>query len=895
MTTIKLSSIDIRIFPQSSTPVATAAQLMLDWFFQKTGLEISSQTVDSEGESIDEERFHILIGTLDQPAMCALVDEWGLPLKIRLDGYVMALRENHLLIYSQVPRGVVYACGYEWPRLATMQGDELELDFDVILREPQDALRGWNGSADCLDFWPQAAAKYRGNLAWMDAPITGEALLSAMPELQPYLDPHLQEIRQRQAETDKGVTLARSYGLETFGGGLSDNAGLWHLPDYIYDGLIQMHPETIATSFQAGSEWPPFEWQDRSQLCYCSPATRQLFSAIVDDFMEAHPNLDGLCLSLGYDLYPFGCGCELCRDMSYHDRFRDQVQLVYDVVVSKFHKKLWLWTWVTGGSSAIPGYDHYYGWVKDFAQANPENVILTSFATEGDFNLTHRPNPVIGRRGPKDLGAVLLWPEYRGDGVVPSWLVDWMANALPALRAQGASGFMGVDTRPEKRVKDVVQAGEYYALSEFSWYPEKSAEQVAIEYCREVFGEQAAPLVAAALRKSGEVIGNMLYLPTGQRFSGHSHIENDLRIMWDVYTLYDSAPFFLSEEQRQQIIQSGPPYFPKIEAASSGLALTDENIAAILHAKDQAVLEAGWMLAQIDQARSFLEPANYEQLHSRIDWLVNYARLFRGLAHAFFFLRRGQIADASQVRSGAEEMATALDLLPQTGLPLPYDIFGHFGNYPWMINPPHALIQDLLATGELMAAGIARHPVGILGCEEAAAALDSLYIPYQRCTGFEDDLDHFSVIVVGSGFTANLLKDGDKLAAYIKSGGGVLLYNPTENWEALPLAWLPGKVQVWMCNHPAVRVTQPAHPIVYGYQDLSAQPIKRFEATSAGARGVLRHAPFIKSFVAVSDDWRTLTFPPVLAETAWGQGRLVIDLIPENRTILLRSLAYLAN
>jgi hypothetical protein len=886
---------DIRIFSPSSTPVATAAHLLSEWLHQKASLVIATTTVDSKMEITEDNRFHIIIGTLDQSWMCALVEEWGLPMKIRLDGYVLALRKNQLLIYSQVPRGVVYACGYEWPRLATMQGDELGLDFEVILREPQDALRGWNGSADCLDFWPQAAAKYRGNLAWMDAPITGEALLSALPELQPYLDPHLEEIHQRQAETDQGVTLARSYGLETFGGGLSDNAGLWHLPDYIYEGLIQTHPEAISTSFQAGSEWPPFEWQDRSQLCFSSPVTRQLFSAIVDDFMQAHPDLDGLCLSLGYDLYPFGCGCELCRGVSYHDRFRDQVQLVHDVVVTKFRKKLWLWTWVTGGSSAIPGYDHYYGWVKDFAQANHENVILTSFATEGDFNLTHRPNPVIGRRGPQDLGAVLLWPEYRGDGVVPSWLVDWMATALPALRAQGASGFMGVDTDPEKRVKDVVQAGEYYALGEFSWYPEKSAEQVATEYCRDVFGARAAPLVQAALRKSGEVIANTLYLPTGQRFSGHSHIENDLRVMWDVYTLYDSAPFFLSEEQRQQIIRSGPPYFPKIELASPGLANTDQNIAVILRAKDQAVSDARWMLAQIDLARSFLEPAHYEQLSTRIDWLVNYARLFRGLARAFSFLRRGQSTDASQVRAGAEEMAAALDLLPQTGLPLPYDIFGHFGNYPWMINPPHALIQDLLAAGELLAGGIAQRPIGVFGCEEAAAALDSLYLPYERCTSFENDLHRFSVIVIGSGFSANLLEDGEKVAAYIQSGGGMLLYNSSENWQALPLAWLPGKVQVWMCNHPAARVSQPAHPIVYGYKELSAQPIKRFEATSAGARGVLRHAPFIKSFVAVSDEWRTLTFPPVLAETTWGHGRLVIDLIPENRTILLRCLAYLVN
>jgi hypothetical protein len=131
------------------------------------------------------------------------------------------------------------------------------------------------------------------------------------------------------------------------------------------------------------------------------------------------------------------------------------------------------------------------------------------------------------------------------------------------------------------------------------------------------------------------------------------------------------------------------------------------------------------------------------------------------------------------------------------------------------------------------------------------------------------------------------------VANYVQKGGKLLFYNPTENWEALPTDWLPGEVQSWVCNHPSVRVTQPEHPIVRGYQQLKAEPITRFTPSSAGDPEAARYSPFIKSFVAVSSDWKTLTFPPVLAEATWGKGRIVIDLIPENRTILLRALAYL--
>ncbi len=233
-------------------------------------------------------------------------------------------------------------------------------------------------------------------------------------------------------------------------------------------------------------------------------------------------------MGVGYDGYPLGCGCERCQDYAYYDRFRDQVNWVYEVAVQKHHKKLWLWTWVCGTNSVLPGYEHYYGWVKEFAEANPKSVYISSFATEADFLITHRPNPVIGSRGPNDMGMVLLWPEYRGDGVVPAWLLNWMETNLPLLRLQGACGFAGTDTISSKREQDLIQSAENYALSEMMWDHSVTAEQAALEYCERKFGPQAAALIAPALLQSGSAITKTLFLPDGIRFSGHSHIENDL-------------------------------------------------------------------------------------------------------------------------------------------------------------------------------------------------------------------------------------------------------------------------------------------------------------------------------------------------------------------------------
>lgn len=886
MKTVNVHSIEIQADPYSPAPVLTAVHHLREWLRQKTGVEISVGPIINPGDG----RFPIIVGVLEQPEIRDLVKEYELPATVCSDGYVLAQQDGCLLIYSQAPRGVVYACGYELPRRAIFHGPYIDLDFNQIIEEPTDDLRGWCSWGRDYSFIPHAVMKYRLNMAWMECNATGEALLPGDPGLQPYIITKKEEITQNRIATDKAIALAKSYGVEAFIGSLN---AFWALPDYLFEGFIQAYPETIATSYRGGSEWPPYEWQDRPQLCPSNSTTRRLYASIVEEFLTAHSQADGIVLGVGYDGYPLGCGCKKCQDYTYADRFRDQIMLVYDIAVQKYGKKLWIWTWVVGGASSIPGYHHYYGWVKDFAETNPESVILTSFATEGDFNITHRLNPVIGTRGPQDMGSVLIWPEYRGDGSVPAWLVDWMATSFPAYRAQGARGFLATDLRPHQREKDLIQGAEFYAFGELTWNGRKTAGQVALEYCRDKFGEQAAPIIAPALRKSSEVIAKTLYLPTGPRFSGHSHIENDLRVMWDVYTLYDSAPFFLTDEQRRDIFQAGPPYQPKIEQALPGLAITSENIGRIIQDKDSAVASASWMIAQVELARPYLNPDIYEQLLTRFEWLMNYARLFRGLARAFFHLRLANPADGMQVIAGAEEMAAAMNMLPQTGLPLPFDIDPQFGGYPWMVTPPGELINSLKAAGELLSNGVLNKPIAVLGCEEAAAAFDSIYLPYERLLDLQANFSGYSAVVVGLALMKELDRHGSNLATYIQEGGKALLYNPTENWECLPVQWLPGQVQSWVCNHPDVMVIQPGHPVLSGYVKLKAEPITRFQATSAQVLEAARSSPFIKSFVVVSNDWTALTHPTALAETIWGKGCLMIDLIPENRTILLRSLAYL--
>ncbi len=187
------------------------------------------------------------------------------------DGYALALRPDALYIYSAQPRGVVYGCGYELPKVTTFSGDEVTFDLgaaDFLLQAPADRLRAWCNWKVDHDFLHLAAPKYRLNTIWMDASVTSEVLLPGDAALQPFIQPQASAINRLRLETDKAVAIAKSYGLETFIGGLN---GIFVVPQYLYNGIIQAHPEMLARGFRGGSPYPPYEWQDRPVFCPSHP------------------------------------------------------------------------------------------------------------------------------------------------------------------------------------------------------------------------------------------------------------------------------------------------------------------------------------------------------------------------------------------------------------------------------------------------------------------------------------------------------------------------------------------------------------------------------------------------------------------------------------------------
>lgn len=96
-----------------------------------------------------------------------------------------------------------------------------------------------------------------------------------------------------------------------------------------------------------------------------------------------------------------------------------------------------------------------------------------------------------------------------------------------------------------------------------------------------------------------------------------------------------------------------------------------------------------------------------------------------------------------------------------------------------------------------------------------------------------------------------------------------------------------------MCQYFKAKVIERAHPILTGYRDIGPTPINYFGSTSAYMEGEAGFTPGLHQYGAADAGWSVLTYPGMIFERRVGKGTLMIDLITQNRTVYLRTLAYL--
>jgi len=942
-------------------PAVTAGELLEEWLDAGTiegetlvGLRPARPGAGETGDAGSSgaaggAEWTVLIGTLDQHEVADAVESAGLPTDVEHDGYAFGWSNGSLVVYANLARGLVYAVAWELPRRATLAPHEVLLPRETVVTSPTDRIRAfryWTTGGE--DFVPHAALRFRLNRIWIASHPLLESSYEHAPALAGFAERHAAEREELRRDTERAIDLAHRYGLEIYVGG---SYQLWHLPDDLYADLVAAHPDLLeGLHYEPSSPWPPAPWMDRPTLCICNPLVRKLYAGVVDEFLSIHPDADGYGSGFGYDGYPFAASCPKCREWSYHDRMRSQADLLYDVAVARHGRKLAFWTWAGGPLLAIPGYDYYYGWLADYVQRDPDNIMPAIFAVNGDFNPVYPLNPHVGSRGPNDCALLLTWHDYRGDSVVPAWLATWMADSLPRLREQGAAGFFAMEAWPDRRITDPVHRAELAFFGMLTWDGSRTAQDVARQYCAELLAgapENASRRLADALVQSGDIVDRALFDPDGIRLARHCEIDEDMRMLWDVSVLMDSGPFFLDEEAKARVAAHPDGIMTGMEEELAHLT-SPESIRATLALRDRAVAEAEGVLATVralvDEAHEQrpgdegIPPswvATLARIEERCRWLVDYTALLRGYTRALLTLKRlragahhdtgGTLAapnrDASDVladeivdpagtlRAAAEEMAAAFARLPDAATIADRGVFPYWSsNGPWHLPQADELFSSVRTVADIVerlgrgasntsssgppspGAAVARS-IAVLGDPWAADYLESLFVPFTRVVdvaGLVADRSDAGaggardVMILGSDGVRVAARDPEPILQRVRDGALLLVHLATPD-APLTLDWLPGGLGLYLFSADSVVVADPLHPITAGLREVRSKPVP--------IRGKERPPQAIRAYAGAAAPWHPLTYPAVLLECELGKGRIIANLVPENRGLFLRCVA----
>jgi hypothetical protein len=598
----------------------------------------------------------------------------------------------------------------------------------------------------------------------------------------------------------------------------------------------------------------------------------QLWQAAVEEFLTAHSELDGLVLAF-YDGNPIGCGCADCADYSYGSRYRDAVMRTNEVV-ERHGKKLIVFDWLPGALSARPGYASFWDASREYIDAHP-NITMASWETAGDFCMGHPPNPEIGRYR-NQIAGFQLWPEYRGWGKVPDWMVRHMADRVRHFKPKRLQGYFAVEGNLDDRINSV----NFHAYGELCWNPDAEPSAIERAYCEKVFGQNGSAL-APVLARSWDCKKDYLYVHD-VKFNGHSHLEYDLKTWESVYVRYDSGAFFPDLEKRLQ--------------------LSAESVASILAQKDRGVSTAREMAGAFRAITGGFSEPDRELIGNQLRYNLEYSRLWRGFTKAFFSLKylnaKESVIDASErsrvvgdVKAGAEEMAEAYAALPK--VPSEGKRAYYEQGFPWSSPDLEGLIDDLSSAAGLCRRTESGKDVLVVGGGLSSQFLEHLFLPHDRTDDPRalEGLENRKVVVIDRYATSLIDRSAGRLIDFLEHGGAVLLNDP--DCQMFDASKLPGSVRFNVCQYRTAKVIDRNHPVTKSFRDVGVSPIHYFGSTSAYMEEAAFN-PGLRQYGVCDHGWSVLTYPGMYFERRIGAGTMIVNLLSQNRSVYLRSLAYLA-
>lgn len=293
-------------------------------------------------------------------------------------------------------------------------------------------------------------------------------------------------------------------------------------------------------------------------------------------------------------------------------------------------------------------------------------VRLMMKETPHDFFIFHPPNESIGSIDRPTLVEYDAAGEYFGQAVIAPTMPELVLNRWRAVGSR--PNVMGYVARTDRYglTQIVGRAGEInlWALHRANQDPQVTAEQIYDEFITKRYGAEAIPYLKPAFRRALDIVSASLYTLGTDKGNRHSRLNYDTHT--SSYVRHVSGKWIeppivfirhgLNREfhfWRDVVDFLAPgyikdmdlPYWEEVpEVQTSGWIrpgdqLNEDYLRLILAEKDYGLSQAKAALADIEQAKSVLATADYEELHGLFERTLLTAQLHRAVAGAYFGFR----------------------------------------------------------------------------------------------------------------------------------------------------------------------------------------------------------------------------------------------------------------
>jgi len=144
-----------------------------------------------------------------------------------------------------------------------------------------------------------------------------------------------------------------------------------------------------------------------------------------------------------------------------------------------------------------------------------KDIVIMSKCVPHDWQPFYPPNPVLGRTSPHpQIMELDLACEAGGVDVIPYCQVDEVKRWVDYARERGLYGIIARVDFGSRHALGGLNEINLYALSQFFHNPKNHPDQVWRSWCKQKYGERAAPYVERALRRSTDIVKKTTYVLT---------------------------------------------------------------------------------------------------------------------------------------------------------------------------------------------------------------------------------------------------------------------------------------------------------------------------------------------------------------------------------------------